>query len=265
MFTKYKNLLKTCLVLLFAASVGWRYFYGGSGGAVKQSGGEAEITVTPVQTAEAVNATGEFAIVKQVIDGDTVELENGERVRYIGIDTPETMDPRKPVQCFGKNATAANKELVEGKRVRLEKDVTDRDKYNRLLRYVYINETFVNLELVKQGFAHSSTYPPDVKYQDLFLVAQTEARENQRGLWADCPVSSIPPDRSYSPTPPNLPNPSSPECKIKGNIGSTGDKIYHLPGCGSYEKTAIDESRGEKWFCSEDGAANAGWRKAKNC
>ena len=70
MFTKYKNLLKTCLVLLFAASVGWRYFYGGSGGAVKQSGGEAEITVTPVQTAEAVNATGEFAIVKQVIDGD---------------------------------------------------------------------------------------------------------------------------------------------------------------------------------------------------
>ena len=140
----------------------------------------------------------EFAIVKQVIDGDTVELENGERVRYIGIDTPETMDPRKPVQCFGKNATAAKKGLGGGKTgVVGLKDMTDRDKYNRLLRYVYIRRSgqssvFVNLELVKQGFAHSSTYPPDIKYQDLFLIAQTEARENQRGLWADCPVEQDP-------------------------------------------------------------------------
>lgn len=211
-------------------------------------------------------------LVSRVIDGDTIELENGDKVRYIGIDTPETLDPRKPVQCFGKNASDKNKELVEGKPVWLIKDISDKDKYGRLLRYVYLGDpdqessVFVNLELVKQGFAHSSTYPPDIKFQDLFAAAETEARENQRGLWSDCPAKQDPtPNPSYPPNLPDSPNLPSPDCKIKGNIGSTGDKIYHLPGCGSYEKTAIDESRGEKWFCSEEEAASSGWRKAKNC
>jgi len=255
-----RRLLKILIITLFAFSVGWRYFYGRSSGTGKQSGGETGMIVTPVPTAESVEATGEFSVVKRVIDGDTVELENGEKVRYIGIDTPETLDPRKPIQCFGKEAAAKNKELVEGKRVRLEKDVTERDKYQRLLRYVYVtgetgppvgearNEIFVNLELAKQGFAHSYTYPPDVKYQSLFVLAEKEARENGRGLWIGCPISS--PDEG---------------CKIKGNISASGEKIYHLPGCGSYDKTSIDESRGEKWFCSEDEAEFAGWRKAKNC
>lgn len=100
-------------------------------------------------------------LVTRVIDGDTIELENGERVRYIGIDTPETVDPRKPVQCFGVEASKKNKELVEKKQVWLVKDVTDRDRYGRPLRYVYLgdpensNTVFVNLELVKEGFAHS--------------------------------------------------------------------------------------------------------------
>jgi len=245
---------KAVIILLFIISVSWRYFYGRSSGIEKQSGGETGITVTPVPTAEPVKATGEFAVVKRVIDGDTVELENGEKVRYIGIDTPETLDPRKPIQCFGKEAAAKNRELVEGKLVRLEKDVTERDKYNRLLKYIYVSagesepEIFVNLELVKRGFAHSYTYPPDVKYQNLFVLAEKEARENGRGLWIGCPISS--PDEG---------------CKIKGNISASGEKIYHLPGCGSYDKTSIDESRGEKWFCSEDEAEFAGWRKAKNC
>jgi micrococcal nuclease len=254
--------LKIGVVILFVGLVGWRYFYGGSGGAVKQSGGEAEITATPVPTVEAVKATGEFAVVKRVIDGDTVELESGEKVRYIGIDTPETLDPRKPVQCFGKEAAAKNRELVEGKRVRLEKDVTDRDKYSRLLRYVYVDKTFVNLELVKQGFALSYTYPPDVKYQDLLVAAEKEAREAGRGLWNSCPVPKE--NVGLSPTGIQVSNMDS-GCKIKGNIGATGEKIYHLLGCGSYDKTKIDESRGEKWFCSEDEAVSVGWRKAKNC
>ncbi len=131
-------------------------------------------------------------LVSRVIDGDTVELESGEKVRYIGIDTPETLDPRKPVQCFGKNASAKNKELVEGKPVWLVKDISDHDKYGRLLRYVYLGDpaegssVFVNLELVKLGFAHSSIYPPDVRYQDLFLAAEKKAREEKRGLWNSC-------------------------------------------------------------------------------
>jgi len=123
-----------------------------------------------------------------VIDGDTIEIETGERVRYLGIDTPETVDPRKPVQCFGLEASEKNKELVEGKMVRLEKDITDKDKYGRLLRYAYVNNIFVNLELVKQGFAFSYTYPPDVKYQEKILSAEQEAREANRGLWQACPI-----------------------------------------------------------------------------
>jgi micrococcal nuclease len=133
-----------------------------------------------------------------VIDGDTIEIENGEKVRYIGIDTPEIVDPRKPVQCFGAEASKKNKELVEGKMVRLEKDVTDKDKYGRLLRYVWVDNLstgsgqalFVNLELVKQGFATSSTYPPNVKYQKEFLAAEKEAKESKRGLWGACPLSN---------------------------------------------------------------------------
>lgn len=137
--------------------------------------------------------------VTRVIDGDTIEIEPsassgrgvGQRVRYIGIDTPETVDPRKPVQCFGVEAAKKNKELVEGKIVRLEKDVTDKDKYGRLLRYVYVatgpGELFVNLELVRQGFAYSYTYPPDVKYQQEILEAERWARENNLGLWQNCP------------------------------------------------------------------------------
>ena len=145
----------------------------------------------------------------------------------------------------------------------MEKDITDRDKYGRLLRYVYVDPSagsgqvlFVNLELVKQGFATSYTYPPDVKHQSEFLAAETEAREAKRGLWAACPVV----------TPTVLPQETSGgNCNIKGNISSSGEKIYHLPGCGSYAKTKIDESRGERWFCSEEEAQAAGWRKALNC
>ena len=85
-----------------------------------------------------------------------------------------------------------NKELVEGKTVRLEKDITDRDKYSRALRYVWADDLFVNLELVKQGFANSYSYPPDIKYQKEFLAAETEAREAERGLWAACPIVATP-------------------------------------------------------------------------
>ncbi len=128
---------------------------------------------------------GEIFKVVHVVDGDTIKLDNGQVVRYIGIDTPETVDPRKPVQCFGKEASAKNRELVEGKEVRLVKDISETDKYGRLLRYVYVGDEFINDYLVRQGYAHSSSYPPDVKYQDQFRSAEQEAREGKRGLWSD--------------------------------------------------------------------------------
>lgn len=204
---------------------------------------------------------GNLVKVLRVIDGDTIEIEGGERVRYIGIDTPETVDPRKPVQCFGVEASKKNKETVENKMVRLEKDITDRDKYNRLLRYVWLGDIFVNLELVRQGFAHSYSYPPDVKYQDLFVKAQEEAREAKRGLWDSCPAQ-LP---AKTETTALQEKDSGGSCLIKGNISSSGEKIYHLPDCGSYTKTQIDEARGEKWFCAESEALAVGWRKALNC
>ncbi len=130
----------------------------------------------------------QMALVTRVVDGDTIEVEiDGMeyKVRYIGIDTPETVDPRRPVGYFGKEASAKNKELVDGKIVRLEKDINETDKYGRLLRYVYVGETMINRELVRLGYAKASTYPPDVKYSSLFMQAEREARENKVGLWAE--------------------------------------------------------------------------------
>lgn len=191
------------------------------------------------------------AKVTRVIDGDTIELENNQRVRYIGIDTPETVDPRKPVQCFGQEASAKNKELVEGKTVNLEKDVSDIDKYGRLLRYVYVDNIFVNDYLVKEGFAHASTFPPDVKYQDIFRESARQAKSQGIGLWSSCQGQTSQTTSSQS------------SCLIKGNISQSGDKIYHLPSQKYYDKTTIDTSKGEKWFCTEEDATAAGWRKSK--
>ena len=131
-------------------------------------------------------APGKEAVVKRVIDGDTIELSTGQKVRYIGIDTPELVHPKKPVECFAKEAKIQNQKLVEGKTVRLEKDISETDTYGRLLRYIYIGDTFVNDYLVRNGFAHVSTYPPDVQFADQFLLAQKEAREFERGLWKSC-------------------------------------------------------------------------------
>lgn len=144
------------------------------------------VQVTPA----ALGVAGEQAVVKKVIDGDTIELENDEKVRYIGIDTPETVDPRRPVGCFGKEASEENRKLVEGKTVYLVKDVSETDKFGRLLRYVYLSQEngalFINDYLVRQGFAKTSTYPPDIKFTTEFLDAEREAGANNRGLWQKC-------------------------------------------------------------------------------
>lgn len=124
--------------------------------------------------------------VRKVIDGDTIEIAGGKRIRYIGIDTPEIHHPKKPVECFGQEAAEFNRNLVEGKEVRLEKDVSETDRYGRLLRYVYIGDLLVNDYLVRQGYAHAVTFPPDVKYADRFRLAEQEARVNNRGLWSSC-------------------------------------------------------------------------------
>ncbi len=139
--------------------------------------------------------TSQFAKVTRVFDGDTIEIDTGQRVRYIGMNTPEVYfpnDPKKPAECFAVEAMRKNKELVEGKMVRLEKDVSETDKYKRLLRFVYLENPattsaiFVNDFLVREGYARIDTVPPDIKFSAQFLQAQSEANENKRGLWSKC-------------------------------------------------------------------------------
>lgn len=124
--------------------------------------------------------------VKRIIDGDTIELSNGDTVRYIGINAPESVDPRREAGCFGKEASEFNKHLVAGKDVRLAKDISDRDKYGRLLRYVYLEDgMLVNEMLVREGYAFVATYPPDVSKKDIFRAAERMARDEDRGLWSE--------------------------------------------------------------------------------
>jgi len=113
-----------------------------------------------------------------------VELQGRrERVRYIGIDTPETKHPSRGIEPYGPEATEANRRLVRGQMVRLEFDIQARDQYGRLLAYFYVGEVMVNAELVRQGCALLSTYPPNVTHEALFVRLQREAREAKRGLW----------------------------------------------------------------------------------
>jgi len=123
--------------------------------------------------------------VVRVVDGDTVVLDGNEKVRLIGINTPETVDPRRPVQKFGKEASARTKALLDGKRVRVEYDVEAKDRYGRTLGYLFLEDgTFVNLSLVEDGFASAYRYPPNVKYAERFRDAERAARAAGRGLWA---------------------------------------------------------------------------------
>jgi len=167
--------------------------------------------------------------VTRVVDGDTIDVSiagTTYRVRYIGIDTPETVDPRRPVGCYGHEASERNRQLVDGKTVELEKDVSETDDFGRLLRYVWVDGEMANAVLVREGYAVASTYPPDVRYQELFLSLQREARDAGRGLWGPAcaspttaPVAGV---CDYSGTDQPV---------IKGNISQTTDeKIYHVPG-----------------------------------
>jgi micrococcal nuclease len=125
-------------------------------------------------------------VVVRVVDGDTVHVRVGERlekVRYIGVNTPEVHHPRKREEAGGREAHAVNRRLVEGKRVRLELDVQSHDRHGRLLAYVWTGGTMVNAELIRLGYAQVMTIPPNVRHQALFLRLQRAAREAGRGLW----------------------------------------------------------------------------------
>jgi len=125
----------------------------------------------------------EWRICTRVVDGDTIILDGYERVRLLGVDTPETKHPKKPVQYFGKEAYEFTKRMVEGKKVRLEYDWQRKDKYGRTLAYVFLEDgTFLNAEIIKQGYGFAYTRYP-FKYLEEFRKYERNARENGRGLW----------------------------------------------------------------------------------
>ena len=185
-------------------------------------------------------AQAQVFAVTRVVDGDTVVLESLGTVRLIGIDTPQTVDPREPVQAFGLEASAALRAMLTGKQVRIEYDQQRTDKYRRTLGYLYLLDgTFVNREMVRQGFAHAYlTYP--FRFMDDFRAAEREAREAGRGLWGDAPRQSA---TGATPAPAQV-------------WVNTGSGVYHCPGTRYYGNTA----RGE--YMTETEAVSQGHRAA---
>jgi micrococcal nuclease len=135
----------------------------------------------------AVAAAGSLeGTVVRVVDGDTIHVrlaDRVEKVRYIGVNTPEVHHPRRGEESGGRAALALNRALVDGRKVRLETDVQSRDRYGRLLAYVWVADVMVNAELLRRGYAQVMTVPPNVRHQALFVKLQREAREAARGLW----------------------------------------------------------------------------------
>ncbi|KAB2952023.1 nuclease [Heliorestis acidaminivorans] len=216
------------------------------------------------------------ATVTRVVDGDTIKVTlegKEETVRLTGVDTPETKHPSKPVEPYGPEASEFTKNTLAGKKVFLELDVQPRDRYGRILAYVWLSkpandsdqevrQKLFNAHLLLRGYGQQLTIPPNVKYADLFRTYVKEARERKAGLWGlgsndtsnEVKTTSTPTNSSTATTTGPGPNGET----IKGNINSKGEKIYHVPGGQFYEKTVP-----EAWFFTEEEARSAGFRASK--
>lgn len=142
---------------------------------------------TPLSTQTTIETERTVQVV-DVIDGDTIDvLQDGHkaRIRYIGMDTPEPYRDGKPA-CYSHEATLANKKMVEGKQIQLIADKEDKDKYGRLLRYIYVGDTFVNAVLVQEGFARTLTIEPNTAHKKEFAQFQVKAKEEEKGMWGAC-------------------------------------------------------------------------------
>jgi len=168
------------IVLLLALAIGYQLIFGNQG----PLGDLVNQLLMALQT----QSQPDGATVTKVVDGDTIVVNIGGseyRVRYIGVDTPESTTKQ---ECYGREAARFNRSLVDGQTVRLERDVNETDRFGRLLRYVYLpSGEMVNEVLIREGYALARSFPPDVKYQERLRAAEREARQARRGLWAACP------------------------------------------------------------------------------
>jgi len=183
--------------------------------------------------------------VARIIDGDTVELSNGQKIRYIGIDTPELAKGEKQDQCFAQEAKKINKKLVEGKKVIIKTDENDMDRFGRTLAYVFLDDLFVNQYLLQQGVGKYQQDTINIKYQTDLATATDEAHEQKIGLWQEC-----------------APEPKT-GCLIKGNLDKNDHRWYHLPEFRHYQTTKVNLLSGDQWFCTEQEAIEAGFEKAR--
>jgi micrococcal nuclease len=230
--------------------------------------------------------TAEETVVERVVDGDTFVTREGSRVRLIGVNTPEITGS---AEFYGEEAAAYTKRMLTGKTVWMFKDVSETDRYGRLLRFVFIpgDGIMFNERLVREGYANAATYPPDVSLADRFREAEREARTAGTGLWGgdggggkadgagaadtDKKTGSADHgaateegggssgDEAASGARDSESAASCPSPDIKGNINSRGERIYHVPGSRYYDRTVA-----EVWFCTEEEAQAAGFRAPKN-
>jgi micrococcal nuclease len=158
---------------------------------VRRALASALLLLSACSQAAPSSGTGpDEGVVTRVVDGDTVEVEFDGRefdVRLIGIDTPETVKPGAPVECFGPEASAYTRDRLEGRTVRLEFDVERLDPFDRTLAYVWLGEELFNETLVREGYALVTTFPPNVRYVEHFRDAVRLARDQGLGLWSACP------------------------------------------------------------------------------
>lgn len=140
-------------------------------------------TTTEIAITKSVESTEK---VSRVIDGDTFEIEGGIKVRLIGVNTPEIKNKNKGIDCFATEAKKKMEQKLSNQKVVLVKDISETDKYGRLLRYVYLNGEMINDSLVREGYAKVSTFPPDVSFAETFLKSEATARESNLGLWQAC-------------------------------------------------------------------------------
>jgi micrococcal nuclease len=129
----------------------------------------------------------EKGLVDNVIDGDTIVLRDGRTIRYLGINAPETHHPTKGVECYGSEATERNKALASGKKIILECGLENMDEYGRYLRYVFVDDIFVNAELVQEGYATAFPYGKTEKFEQVFVQLENYSRMQNKGLWKACP------------------------------------------------------------------------------
>jgi len=200
--------------------------------------------------------------VTHVVDGDTIDVENDIRIRLLGIDAPARGE------CGYSESRAYLEELLKEKQIYIEKDITGADRYDRLLRYIYVpsddireDDVLVQDALLRAGWARTLAIAPDTRYRDLFASAQEEAKRAELGIWGLCdPTEEVLAERQADS------DPTDPSCTIKGNISEKSyGRNYFEVGCPNYNRIKIDVSKGEGYFCTAEEAVEAGFTRSASC